>query len=289
MTHYPRLVEPASGTHEIRFRAGGATLAGRLFLPGQRPRAAVVIHGAAAVPQGFYRGFADWLCAQGFAVLTYDYRDFGASARGPARQAAATMADWGLQDQPAAQAELERRLPGLPVWAIGHSLGGVMLPFQPGASRLARVIVVASGLVRLSDHPWPYRAAAAAFWYGPGPLATAALGYLPSWFLGGGADLPAGVYWQWRRWCTQAGFWLGDVGRQLPAPDWGAVRAPVKLVAVADDDMVPPAAVWRTMTIYPEAPKRQLVLRPEAPGAPRIGHMGAFRRANAALWPQIIA
>src|SRR5690606_31652382 len=133
---------------DIRFPAGDATLTGRLFLPGGRPEAAVVLHGATAVPQKFYRGFAEWMAGEGFAVLTYDYRDFGASAAGPLRASRATMAVWGLEDQPAAQRALEARVPGVPVWAIGHSFGGVMLPFQPEAARLARVIAVASGLVR---------------------------------------------------------------------------------------------------------------------------------------------
>jgi predicted alpha/beta hydrolase len=286
---FPRLVPPVPSTADISFGSGPARLAGRLYLPGPMPRAAIVLHGATGVPQGFYRGFAEWLAGQGYACLTYDYQDFGASAGGGARRSPATMADWGLSDQPAAQTELERQVPGTPVWAVGHSFGGLMLPFHPGAGRLSRVIAVASGLVHLGDHPWPYRAAAAAFWYGPGPLATGLAGYLPGRMFGMGADIPAGVYWQWRRWCTTRGFYLTDIGRTLPVPDWQAVTAPAKFVAVADDDMVPPAAVWRAMTLYPEARKRQQVLRPVSAAAARIGHMGAFRRENAALWPEILA
>lgn len=287
MNAYPRLVESEVRAEDIRFPAGQAVLSGRLFQPGAKPKAAIVLHGATAVPHGFYRGFAEWLAGEGYAVLTYDYRDFGASANGSLRASKATMAVWGTEDQPAAQAELERRVPRVPVWVIGHSFGGLMLPFQAGAKRVERVIGVASGLVHLGDHPWPYRAAAAAFWYGPGPLATAAMGYMPGRFLGSGAALPPGVYWQWRRWCTSHGFWRRDVGASLPQPDLRSVTAPVKLVAIADDDVAPAVSVWRTMTIYPEAMKRQLTLRPW-PGS-RIGHMGAFRRSNAALWPQIIA
>lgn len=282
---FPRLVPPVPTQTEVTFGSGPAMLAGRLYRPGGTPRAAIVIHGATGVPQGFYRGFAEWLAGEGYACLTYDYQDFGASAR----RSPATMADWGLSDQPAAQTELERQVPGAPVWAVGHSFGGLMLPFHPGAGRLKRVIVVASGLVHLGDHPWPYRASAAAFWYGPGPLATRVAGYLPGRLFGMGADIPAGVYWQWRRWCTTRGFYLTDIGRTLPVPDWKSVTAPAKFVAVADDDMVPPVAVWRAMTLYPEAMKRQQVLRPVSAGARRIGHMGPFRRENAALWPQILA
>ena len=82
------------------------------------------------------------------------------------------MADWGVQDQPAAQAALKARLPDTPLWVIGHSLGGFMLPFQPDTAEIARLITVASGAAYVGDHPWPYRAMALLFWYGPGPLAA---------------------------------------------------------------------------------------------------------------------
>ncbi|SLN39793.1 Alpha/beta hydrolase family protein [Pseudoruegeria aquimaris] len=285
-----RLAETRATMEEIRFPCDGAELSGRLFRPSHAPKAAIVIHGATGVPQGFYRPFAEWLSREGYACLTYDYRDFGASAVKPPKDSEATMAIWGLKDQPAAQEALETRVPGVPVWVIGHSLGGLMIPFQQGAGRrLSRVITVASGPVHFSDHPLRYKPVTAAFWYGPGPLATAMLGYLPGRAMGLGPDLPAGVYWQWRRWCTTPGFNACDVGRDLPEPDPAAVQCPVKHVAVADDVMVPPAAVWRLMQLYPEAPKRQLTLRPADFGLKRIGHIGMFNGRNAATWPAIIA
>jgi predicted alpha/beta hydrolase len=274
------------GVEEVCFGHG---LAGRLYLPAGRPRIAVVLHGAVGVPMGFYRGFAEWLVGQGIACLTYDYRDFGISARGPVRASPATLADWGIADQAAALAFVQSGFPGVPVWVIGHSLGGLMLGFHPGNALVARVITVASGPVHLSDHPWPYRALAAFFWYGLPRLAVAILGYLPGRSFGFGADLPGGVYRQWRRWCTARGSYLADGGRSLSLPETGAVRAPMTLIAVEDDQMVPPAAVWRLMALHPQAVKRQRVLRPLDFGLARIGHLGAFARANAAVWPQIIA
>jgi predicted alpha/beta hydrolase len=262
--------------------------AGRVCRPAGRPRAAVVLHGAVGVPMGFYRGFAEWLAAQGFACLTHDYRDFGASACGPMRASRATLADWGIADQAEALVAVRRAVPGVPVWVIGHSLGGLMLGFQAGMAGVARVITVASGPVHLSDHPWPYRALAAFFWYGV-PGVVAALGYLPGRLVGFGSDLPAGVYWQWRRWCLNRGSVLAEAGRTLPMPDMGLVRAPMTVIAVADDAMVPPAAVWRLMALHGQAVKRQRVLRAADFGLARIGHLGAFARRNSVVWPQIIA
>jgi predicted alpha/beta hydrolase len=78
---------------------------------------------------------------------------------------------------------------------------------------------------------------------------------------------------------------MTDAGRALPLPDPRAVTAPVTVIAVADDDVVPPAAVWRLMQMFPEAVKCQRVLRPE--GRP-IGHIRAFAAEHQSLWPQIL-
>jgi predicted alpha/beta hydrolase len=283
---------PAPATcrqRDVAFRADCAKLQGRLFLPSTTPRAAIVLHGATGVPQRFYAAFAAWLAEQGYACFTYDYRDFGASATKHVRHSKATMAQWGVLDQAAAQETLEELVPDTPVWAIGHSLGGMMLPFQPNARRLARVITVAAGPAHLRDHPMPYRAVAAATWYLGGPIGIPILGYMPARRLGLGPDLPRGVFWQWRRWCTRNGFYMCDVGRDLPVPDWRAVQAPIKFVAVKDDALVPAKTVWRAMQHHTDAPKRQLVLKPENYGLKKIGHIRMFAQENKVLWPDIIA
>ncbi|NJM83730.1 MAG: hypothetical protein HC844_15860 [Tabrizicola sp.] len=274
---------------DLHIRAEGATLAGRIFHPATAAEAAVVIHGAAGVPAGYYRAFARWLAdTRSLAVLTYDYRDFAGSAAGHVRSARATMADWGLRDQSAALAALGLHLPGLPRWVIGHSLGGVWLGFHTAMAGVERVITVGSGLVHVTDHPMPFRLAARFVWHGPVPFLSRRLGYFPGAALGVGADLPIGVYEDWRRWCLARALHLSDLGERLPLPDPHRVTARMRIVAVDDDAWVPKAAVWRMMALYPEATKRQLVLRPKDFGLDGIGHLAAFHRRNSALWPQLV-
>lgn len=273
---------------EMTFRADRAELAGRLFRPKGRAKAAIVLHGAVGVKQRYYRHFARWLAEQGYTCLTYDYRDFGASGRGHLRRSKATMVDWGMRDQTAAQRALEAASEDAPLWVIGHSMGGFMMPFQEDVARVERLITVASGPVHYSDHPWRYRAVALAFWYGPPAWATGLLGYLPARAMRIGHDLPSGVYWQWRRWCTSREFNLGDVGRDLPVPDWKAFRGRLKAVAIADDDVIPPACVWRGMQNFPKARKRQQVVRPAEYGLKKIGHLGVFKPECAAVWPGLL-
>lgn len=274
----------------ITFPAGDGRMQGTLFLPPAAPLAAVVVNGAAGVPAGYYRAFATWLSqTRGVAVLTYDYRDFAASATRPAAASQLTMADWALVDQPAARAEIRRRLPGVPIWVIGHSLGGMLMPLQDGIGDVARMITVASGLVNHRDHPWPYQAVVRAFWFGHVPAIVRRLGYLPRRITGFGADIPASVYWQWRDWCTNRHSFFPELGDTLPKPRWSQSDARTDLIAFSDDQIVRPVAQRRLAGLYGLPRVRERSLAPGDFGLKRIGHIGPFARANEAVWPALIA
>lgn len=273
----------------LSIAAEGAHLAATLFRPAGVPQAAVLLSGATGVPAGFYRAFAEWLAAErGLAVMTYDYRDFAASAVGHPRASRAGMADWSLRDPVAALARLRALFPISPLWVIGHSLGGMWLHHQPGLEQVERIVTLGSGLAHVSDHPAHYRWRAQLFWSRPVVALARSQGYLPGRLLRFGPDLPLQVYLDWRRWCTTPGWPAGGPEDAAFPAEPARVRARMRLIAVSDDALVPPVAVWRLMARYPEAVKRQLVLRPEDFGLRGIGHLEAFHRKNAVLWPAIV-
>ncbi len=271
----------------VTFQAGANALSGTLFLPSGAPRAAVVLNPATGVPQRYYRHFARWMASdQGLAVLTYDYAGMGESATGPVRDCDATMQSWALIDQPAAREALRSLVPEAPIWVIGHSLGGMMLPMQEGIDDIERVIAVASGYVHHSDHPWPYQGLARLFWFGHAPVLTKLLGYMPGKRLGLGEDLPAGVYWQWRKWCTSKTFFWSEVGVTLTEPNW--TGAPVRLVTFSDDQTIPSVCSWRLERSYGADNCTRVTLNPADFGLKSVGHIAAFSRKNAAIWSAII-
>jgi len=273
----------------ITFPAGPAMLHGRLYLPPKQPVAAVVLNGATGVPMGYYQHFAQWLARERqIACLIYDYRDFGKSAARPLRRSDVSMADWCLVDQPAARAAMRQHLPGVPLWIIGHSLGGMTLPLQDGIEDIDRVIGVASGLVHYTEHPWPYQASVRLFWFGIGPVAVRLAGYMPGKTLGLGADLPPNVYWQWRKWCTSKKFFYDEFGATLPQPKWGKVGAPVRLIAFEDDHVTPATSVRKLSGLYGVRHVTHQVISPADHGLKKIGHLGAFARRNSAVWPTLI-
>lgn len=268
----------------------GRTLVGRLAAPASaRPTSAIVLHGGAGAPARYYQDFATWLAETNSAVvLIYDYRDFGWSKARPLRDSDADFVDWGLRDQSAALAHLAALYPDLPLRVVGHSLGGQWLAFHRDIGRVDKVAAVTSGPVFWRDHPMRYMPTVIAFWWLIGPAATAAMGYLPGRAIGLGADVPAGVYWWWRRFCLTPGYHRSEWGKSLPTPDLDAARFDLTIFPVADDDLMPPNVVRRLPGFYPQARSvREQLLDPVALGLGPIGHLGAFAKRNKACWPLI--
>lgn len=289
MTYAFEITQSSPVVRDVSFRSGEHRLRGKLFHPGTTPDAAVVLNPATGVRAAYYEPFAKWLAEEkGLACLLYDYRDFGASAKHHPKKSKATMADWGVRDADAAREFLSTAVPGKPIWVIGHSLGALNIASQRNLHQISRLIAVASGPVHVSEHPWPYQALARWFWFGIGPAATKLMRYLPGRKLGFGPDLPAGVFWQWRKWCTSLGFNSDDLGRDVPFPDWSGFGGDAKYVAVSDDVLVPPSAVWRAMQFHREAWTRQLVLDPYDYGLKKIGHIGVFHPDCRACWEDMI-
>lgn len=282
------MTEQAQAGEAVEIPAGEARLSGRFFPAMGRARAHLLLSGGTGVPQGYYAPFARWASMQGIGVLTYDYRDFGESLHGPLSRSRATFADWTVRDQAAAEARLAALAPDGPLWLLGHSAGGLGLPFRKRDRRVERVTTVGAGAPYFMDHPWSYRPLVLAFWFVTGPPAVALTGRLPGRAMGLGADIPAGVYWQWRRWCTRREFFLADVGASLPEPDYGLMGAGLAMLTMEDDVVVPPVAVKRYVDLFPDGPAAYRVLRPAEFGLESLGHIQVFSARNAAAWSALL-
>lgn len=273
---------------KIAIPANGVTLAGTWFPASAAPRASLVLHGATGVPQRFYRHFATWAAARGVSVLTFDYRDFGASQTRPMRESRADFADWAVGDQAAALARLAELAPTGPLWVLGHSLGGLGLPFQNLPERVTRIITVGAGIGHYTDHPWSYRPKALAFWFALGPVATALAGYMPGKRLLLGADLPAGVYWQWRKWCTRRDFYASDIGVTLPEPNYSIEGKDIRICVAADDVVVPPVAVRRYVEAFAPSAAQFRIFAPADYGLTALKHIEILSKHSAPVWADLL-
>lgn len=267
---------------------GGGSIAATCYTPEGSARAAVLLHPATAVSQGYYEPFARYLAGLGFIVLTYDYRGTGRSRGRSLRASTVTMSDWIDGDVPAVTQWAKQRYPGLPLLAVGHSVGGHAIALSSAAAHLEAAVLVAShaGVTRLIK-PLGERLRVRFLMRVLGPLACAVLGYMPGRRLGLGEDLPAPMMRQWGRWTSLPRYFLDD-----PAVDaenrMARQRLPLLVLGFSDDPWANPEAIGMLVAPLVNAQVERRQAAPQDAGVPAIGHMGFFRkRCASSLWPQV--
>jgi predicted alpha/beta hydrolase len=271
---------------EIRVQPSpDALIVARLFVPASAARAAVLIPSAMGVGQKFYERFADWLCSQGYLVGTFDYRGIGLSAPRQLRGFDATIFDWAREDCAAMIELMKQRLPDAPLYWIGHSLGGQLLGLIPNRDRIDRVITVAAGSGYWRDNAPPTRRVVWWLWFVMVPIALALAGYFPGKRLRKVGDLPYGVMAQWRRWCLNPEYVVGEEGAHVRAA-YAAMRTPMLALSFTDDEMMSQESTRSLHSFYVNAPVEHQRIEPTQVGVPRIGHFGFFRaQFENSLWP----
>ena len=126
--------------HRLVETADGRRIAARFFHPEGESKGAVLIVPAMGCGQDYYKSFASWLAAQGFTVATFDYRGTGLSRCGALRGFKADIFDWARLDR----AAMISALPQRPLYWIGHSLGGQILPLVPNHALIKKAVTDAT-------------------------------------------------------------------------------------------------------------------------------------------------
>ncbi|HUA10016.1 MAG TPA: alpha/beta hydrolase [Candidatus Acidoferrales bacterium] len=261
----------------------GTLLPATLFEPPD-PRAAVIVSPATATPRRFYRAFCDYLARHGAIVVTYDYRGtFEPAAQ--LRSSRARMRDWGELDFAGVIEWVNARYPALPLYAVGHSVGGHALLMTPSAAKIAGAVNVASqsGYWRLYRGGERYRVYL--FVKAIMPALTALLGYFPGELVAFGTNLAPGVLYEWSTWCVSPGYFFDDPTMAPVLANAQHLHAPVLMLGLSDDPWATPRAIEALAPAFTAARWSFRELDPNAFGLGAVGHMGFFRSANSALWP----
>jgi predicted alpha/beta hydrolase len=270
--------------HRLIRTADGQEIAAHFFRPQSAVKGAVLIVPAMGCSQNYYAPFASWLASQGFVTATFDYRGTGLSRPHTLRGFKADILDWARLDCAAMIDALTAQVPAYPLYWIGHSLGGQILPLVPNSDRVTKAVTVATGSGYWRENTPGIRPFAWWLWFVVTPLAVSLCGYFPGKALRKVGDLPKGVMQQWRRWCLNREYAVGAEGDAVRA-QYAAVRTPIVSLSFSDDEMMSLRNTESIHGFYSGAQRKMKRIAPQDIGARRIGHFGFFRSAyEASLW-----
>lgn len=260
----------------------GFTLVTRFYQPRQTPRGTVVTAPAMGVSQTFYHDFAGWLQQQGFRVVTFDYRGIGLSRQGSLRGLQADIFTWAEKDCAAVLAAAAEQ--SGPVFWIGHSLGGQILPLIPNRGVVRKMVTVATGSGYWRENSPALRHMVWWLWYFLVPATLPLFGYFPGKRFRKVGDLPRGVMAQWRRWCLNREYSVGAEGEEVRRR-YAAVAHPITALSFEDDQFMSLRNTESIHGFYSGAALSLKRLSPRDADGHAIGHFGFFRaKFQESLW-----
>jgi predicted alpha/beta hydrolase len=309
----------ADARNEVRIECrDGVVLRGHLWprtggdLPGTAggDHGSVIINTATGVLARYYHPYARFLAANGFEVLTYDYRGIGLSRPASLRHSGYRWRDWGEQDFDAALCfMLDRRasaggskidgtifdsadgppagvsgtggFKAPPMLVVGHSIGGFLPGLSAHANRIDRMLTMGAQYAYWRDYAPARRRKLFFKWHVAMPLLTAVFGYFPGRRLGWLEDLPAGVAHEWSFRRAHMEHNHPPSARQSVLDRFAAVTAPILALAMADDELGTLPAIRRTLAYYRNARITTVSLSPADFGFDQIGHFGLFHDRHA--------
>ena len=124
----------------------GTRILQTLFLPEILNNTVIIIGASAHVRQDFYAEFASFLAENNYTVVTFDYRGIGLSRNTPAKDAEATLRQWGKLDLDAIILSAKNQFPSFEIIYLGHQVGGEIIGLVPAFQYIHRILLVASGL-----------------------------------------------------------------------------------------------------------------------------------------------
>ncbi|PQO96746.1 alpha/beta hydrolase [Pseudomonas frederiksbergensis] len=257
--------------------------------PHQDPtRPVVIVNAATSVRCRHYSRFADYLFANGFDVITYDYRGIGESRPASLEGLEASWSDWGALDFEAMLQRAQREFAGQPINVVGHSFGGCAAGLGASGHLIRRLVTVGAQFAYWRDYAPTHRWRMFAKWHVVMPLITMLCGYFPGKRLGWLEDTPAGVV---RDWSTPSNrYEKRPSGRLIHARTgrlpFANVSAQTLAISLSDDPYGTIPAIERLLGYLTGSTNTHLRITPGDIGEEEVGHFAFFRSAyQATLWP----
>lgn len=240
----------------------------------------VVIAPATGVKAAYYHHYAGFLSAHGYEVITFDYRGIGLSRPACMKRCGWDWRQWGERDVEAVLALAMTS--GLPVYLVGHSIGGVLPGYSTSATAVRRMLTMGAQYAWWRDYAPGARARMFAKWHVVMPALTALVGHFPGRSLHWLEDLPDGVVYQWARGRAELESRLDAVEQAEIHARFARLEAPILAVGVTDDPFGTRSAISRAHAYYSGAELTKVMLAPADLSVGSVGHFDLFHARHAA-------
>ncbi len=263
----------------------GWTLKINKFLPldtTEAPKAVLIVLPAMGAHSKPYRFMASSLSKSGHIVLTVDPRGHGKSLPHPKRGIDYGFDDFLRQDIPAVQEYVNKTYPGLPVFLVGHSLGGHLsaayIAENPG--KIAGLITLTSSYLHFKILGYP-----TLLFYSAFVVLAKIMGYLPGQYIGWGSPIARQQVLDWAGFGFSGKF-RGTDGR-LIEPKIEKIETPSLCVGFTDDKTLAPAkSIQRFAKMLPADKTSVWLLSPEELNTHALSHFDHLRN-GAKLWAKL--
>lgn len=254
------------------------------------PKASIILAGATGVPMHFYRHFAHAANEQGFNCYCLDYRGIGESAPKTLKGFEVNYLDWAQQDLAALVEHVDTQVStqsSHPIFYIGHSYGGHALGLLPNTKSIKAAYFLGTGAGWSGYMPFIERIKVEILWKVLAPVLVGLKGYMAWSKLGMGADLPKGVYKQWKRWCQYPRYFFDDPENSKLEELFHRYTGPIVAANALDDLWAQPVSRDAFMSAYQNADVSSVDLIAGDYALKEIGHIGYFHGKTKSLWPTI--
>lgn len=244
----------------------------------------VIIAPSMGTPRRFYEPFARWLEEQGYAAIIFDY--FGMFKTPENKNREVHILNWGFKDLEAVIQFAKEKFPELPLFYVGHSVGGQILPLPGHANSISAAVLAAAQ--NASKNHWSgfVGIAVRIFWYGIIPFCTTFMNGLPGWAYGGKYELHPRVAKEWGGWGRNPRGMLGT--SEEARKRYREIDVPVKFLSFYDDTMfAPKASVQQLYNDFGSTVKEHTHITKSMAQGAKIRHFYFFRPELNFLWPMV--
>ena len=260
----------------------------KIFEPEIPNRKLLVINSATGVRQQVYFSFAKYLAAQGFSIITYDYRGIGESKPKRMKGFEASMRIWGTKDSKTITSFIKENYPDYTKFCLGHSVGALILGMNEDSVIFKKFIFVATQDAYIGHLSWRVAVTAALGFGIAVPVTVILKGYFPAHRFGLGESLPKGSAYDWRTLILHKKS-TGRLYEKIEKDHSKDLNQEAFIIHAEDDSWVTMKGMESLMNnSYPNMKKTYREIKVSESPKKQVGHINFFRSYNRVLWKIIL-